>query len=219
MKVNKRDGKLAILTAIFGLSYLPMANADQYPGQNLGALSIPATISFSDQNISAGSFTDTFTFTVDQSATAGSVASGTGASTGYSLDGGITVVDGLQLTSINLYGPGNVNLTTGQDSIALTMVGSPDPVLGEQEYTFSGGFSGVSVATGTTYSLKIGGYSSGVTETFYSGTLGLAGNNASATPEPEQWAMMLLGMPLIAWAVRRKQGGHANSNDMQPSFS
>jgi hypothetical protein len=28
---------------------------------------------------------------------------------------------------------------------------------------------------------------------------------SAPTPEPEQWAMMLLGMPLIGLAVRRKQ--------------
>ena len=36
---------------------------------------------------------------------------------------------------------------------------------------------------------------------------GLAASSTftAAVPEPEEWAMMLLGLPLISWVVRRKQ--------------
>jgi len=33
----------------------------------------------------------------------------------------------------------------------------------------------------------------------------VASNLASATPEPEQWALLIAGFPLIGWAARRKQ--------------
>jgi hypothetical protein len=30
-------------------------------------------------------------------------------------------------------------------------------------------------------------------------------NGASTVPEADEWAMMLLGLPLLGWVVRRKQ--------------
>lgn len=35
--------------------------------------------------------------------------------------------------------------------------------------------------------------------------IGLDNVSVNAVPEPEEWAMMLLGLPLIGWIVRRKQ--------------
>jgi len=36
-------------------------------------------------------------------------------------------------------------------------------------------------------------------------------NITSAVPEPEEWAMLLLGLPMIAWAVNYKHHNNANS--------
>ena len=33
--------------------------------------------------------------------------------------------------------------------------------------------------------------------------------NVSAVPEPEEWAMMIVGIPLVGWQIRRKQGRKA----------
>jgi hypothetical protein len=224
MKEKKTVGKLTILSVLMGLSYLPLANATVFNPGSLGTLGVPATLQLADSNIAQGSFSDTYTFSVDQSATAGSSASGSGKSSGdvsngdiVSLSGTITLVDGLGLTSIDLYS-GGVDLTQGLSSITVTQLTSNDPL--QDHYSFVGGFSGIPLTPGATYSLVIDGYSAGLTSNYYTGTLGLAtASGTNPVPEPEEWAMMLLGLPLMAWAVRRKQGDHARLVSLMPNFS
>ena len=38
------------------------------------------------------------------------------------------------------------------------------------------------------------------------------GQVAISTPEPEEWAMLLLGMPLVGWVVRRKQAENQHAD-------
>ena len=50
-----------------------------------------------------------------------------------------------------------------------------------------------------------------VNDTYYVNNTGAFSVSVAAVPEPHEWAMMLAGLGLVGWAVRRRRDGQDNS--------
>ncbi|WP_347987308.1 FxDxF family PEP-CTERM protein [Methylomonas sp. AM2-LC] len=133
---------------------------------------------------SAGSFTDTVTFTV--AAGQHDYVTDTASSSYFTSTGGNY---GITLSSVTF-------LSTIYGISSLVTTSGPGYALGST----TGGFSNILVGPGT-YTISIAGnaYTSGN----FTNTLTLT--PAAAVPEAGEWAMMLLGLPMVGWMIRRKQ--------------
>ncbi|CAN5167510.1 hypothetical protein BH11PSE9_BH11PSE9_24790 [soil metagenome] len=127
----------------------------------------------------AGSFTDTYTFTVPDALdlTTGSVTSKMN---------GAKDVDFSSLT-----------ITGGGNSYSFVQTGF-DGVSESEQWTLNG----INLSVGTNYTLTIAGVSTG--KALYTGELSVA-----AVPEPETYALMLAGLAGVGFVTRRRQAKQA----------
>ena len=183
MMLSKKVSLLAGAVALAGAVYMPQASAAIY---NLGPITTGDSIGAAATGLNAGSFDDWFKFTVT-----GSNAIFT--STGNSATASLSV--GSQIKTFDLYNASNVKIATGTVSSTANAVGT-----------------GSTYASIVNYSpLNVGEqYSINVTGTVLADTATGKGNyslslSTAPIPEPEEWAMMLVGAGLVGFQVRRKQ--------------
>lgn len=209
----KRKASLLVGTiALASAAYLPAASAATF---NLGNISVPTTAS-SQKDLSAvvatGSFTETYNFSLskaaDVSASFGSNSQSqtfsglfnASAGTGVTLNNVALYAGSKEIASITATGissaPNVISLYGGQIQESLTAT------------TYSALLSQVLKAN-TAYSLVVTGNNLGNVAGNISGSLSAL---AAPVPEPEEWAMMLVGTGLVGYQVRRKQKGLSHSN-------
>ncbi len=197
--MNKRySGKIAVLTAFLSAFYLPQAMANL--NVNYGEPLLPLKIAneFVDTTILSGAFTDTYTFTVSEKAyISGNLTS----SFDYVLGHGSlsSFSSGVALTSASLF-----DVTTNKTAATLTLsqIGpaSNGPfVFYNDTLSFAGT---VTLTAGNTYELIVNG--KGGSSLTPVTTKGDYATTVAVIPEPEQWGMLLLGLPLIGWVARHK---------------
>lgn len=179
-KVNLLVGAIALASTV----YMPQASAAVY---NLGTLSVPASVGFSGYLTSAGSFSDEWTFKVDDFA----ALVGTGNSFTFSKGAA-----GATITGFDLY--------KGASLVASGAVNSGS--LGFGITSYSSMVSSVPFTAGESYSLKISGVA------LSAGANYGASLSTAPVPEPEEWAMMMVGAGLVGYQVRRKQKGLSQSS-------
>ncbi len=209
MSYKKNTGTLAKAITLICAAYLPQAYADQTV--DFGTINAPALEVLSNTEIPTGAFTDTYNFNITAGANVGSAA----VSFTWTADTTDQNELGASLTGISLdTGAGSV-ITAGN---VTTAYGGYDASSGLYGYTYTGTIASTALAANAAYSIVITGnggdyngpftYQGQTYEApgFYTGALSLATpTNGSPTPEPEQWAMLLLGLPLIGWVSRNKQ--------------
>jgi len=184
MMLSKKVSLLAGAVALVGAVYMPQAGATTY---NIGPFTNQDSGFASASGLSAGNFSDMFKFTI----TGGdAVFTATGNSITASLS------KGTQIKTFDLY-DGATKLATGSVSSTANAVGS-----------------GQSYASIVNYSPMIAGkeYTISVTGSVLASTAAGKGNyslslSTAPVPEPEEWAMMLVGAGLVSYQVRRKQKG------------
>ena len=208
MNLKQRTAKQAKLIALLSAAYFPQAHADLTV--NLGTLSAPSSTTIIDNAIATGSFTDTFNFSTDAS---GATASAGGNAISYSITYAVTDPNeiGASLSAIGLYSGATELAPHG--SVSFSETSAVDPISGATVWneTYTGTISGVHLAANSPYSLIITGTGGSLNDIIsysgnYTGSL-----NLSPVPEPEQWAMLMLGLPLISWVSRRKQANSSNA--------
>jgi len=209
MKLMKTVRGLFVAVAFLGVTYAPqaMASNDITETVGTGALTAPYTTNqIIDTTISPGSFTDTFNFTAGSNATASVSVSSLFENVVNTATNAIisSPYHGVEITKLEL-----VNVSNNTDVIvtkqnltetSTSRVGA-DSV---NNYNDTISISGYNIIKNDVYQLQVvglGGAYIGVGTGNYSGTLTLT----SAVPEPEAWAMLLLGMPMVSWMVRRRQ--------------
>jgi hypothetical protein len=221
-------GKLAVLTAVVAALSVQSGQAQ---AANITLGTVTSTISpgaaFYNDGVMSGTSTDTYTFTEGLNTTG--VISGDLTSNFQYLTSTGSVNNfssGVELTGGSLF-----DVTTNTTVATLNLVqtgpiaGAPVPVtipgLGTvnlpNPYSYYGDTlslaNPVNLVAGNTYELKVN-YMGGSsltnvnTEGHYLGYVTL---NVNPVPEPEQWAMLLLGMPLIGWVARKKQAASAKA--------
>jgi hypothetical protein len=75
---------------------------------------------------------------------------------------------------------------------------------GGQELLFDFGSKGIN-------SFSIKGLDHGLSNFRAFGTVSLSNSSIAAVPEPEEWALMLAGLPLIGWKLRNKKANTAQA--------
>ena len=195
MKLNAKISLLAGAIALMGVVYMPQASATIYtlPGS---PLTVPGGAGFSNPVVGKGTFTDFLDFSLqapgDFAGTISSILKIKGSTS-----------SGISLTSFALY--------SGSGASPGTLLGTADFTVNTTGVTnitksFFGNLDSVTLAAAPqTYTLKIVGDSATSAGGFYSG--GVNVENIEAVPEPEEWAMMLIGAGLVSYQVRRKQKG------------
>ncbi len=181
MKLKAKISLLAGAIALMGAVYMPQANATT---TFLGVIGVPGGVPIAGSTGSAGSFIDYFNFKVSETAGVGATAiSWAWATQGISLD--------------------KVSLFSGASGAgsSLASVTPTSSSLGGGMTFYSGSLSYVSFAPKVWYSLKVEGTGFG-NGGMYNGSIVTA-----PVPEPEEWAMMLVGAGLVSYQVRRKQKG------------
>ena len=184
MMLSKKVSLLAGAVALVGAVYMPQASATTY---NIGPFTNQDSGFAAASGLSAGSFDDWFKFTI----TGGdAIFTATGNSVTASL------VKGTQIKSFDLY-DGSTKLATGSVNSTANAIGT-----------------GSSYASIVNYAPLIAGkeYSVNVAGTVLASTAAGKGNyslslSTAPVPEPEEWAMMLVGAGLVSYQVRRKQKG------------
>jgi hypothetical protein len=181
MKMKAKIGLLAGVIALMGVAYLPQASADVYtlPGS---PLAVPGYGSIAYSVASQGTFTDWLNFSVQSDAKVGGTLSSIVTGTSPNLTG-------ISLTSFELYSG------SGPNPGALLGSGAVFDLNG----TYFANLSSVALSASQAYTLKVVGFANSANAT-YSG-----GINVVAVPEPEEWAMMVVGVGLVGYQVRRKQ--------------
>ena len=178
MKMKAKISLLAGAIALAGMAYMPQASAIVV---TIGA---EDSIGLDSGPLAQGSSTSWFDFKVSGSTPFSLLA------TGNSIASSAT--RGVQLTSFNLY-----------DSTRTSVVATGSFAPNGPKF-FAALLTAEPLAAGTIYSLGVGYNALGSNPT---------GNNWSASlstapvPEPEEWAMMLVGTGLVGYQVRRKQNG------------
>ncbi len=179
--------KIALSLAIMAFAFSPLANATTT--HNLGTLSgIP-----SNTYISSADSDTKYIFT---SPSLASTLSGTSTysftfETILNLNGQIisdTTV-GYELSSVEVF----------KGSTLIDTVTATKTLIGPNSYDYSAIVGDVKLEPSTTYTVEIFGTS--FANFPFQGNIAI---NAAAVPEAEEWAMLLLGLPLIAWASGRK---------------
>lgn len=193
MKLKNKVSLLAGAIALVGAMYMPQASATVVTTYTLPPHS-PLDLgdsSAASAKISAGwtSFQDFYDFSVTSAFSL--VASGNSALN-------LSLNQGVILTSFNLYdGDHTTILSTG--SITSATAGSST--------SFTSSFSAPSLLANHTYSIEVNGTTLG-----NGGSYAFAVSTTAPVPEPEEWAMMLVGAGLVGYQVRRKQKGLSQSS-------
>ena len=180
MKLMIKARLLACALALAGMAHMPQAGAFVF------SLQTPGLIEFGSDPLANGNFRDWFNFRVADasfvSATGNSVSFAGGASTA--------------LASFNLF-DGNHTTQLAGGSITNVPVGTVN--------VYTAALSPTPIQANHTYSLEIDGSVSGATA-HSPGAYGVHLETAPV-PEPEEWAMLLVGAGLVNYQVRRKQKG------------
>ena len=180
MMLKNKVSLLAGALALVGAMYLPQASATV---TDLGTLSAEGSIGVSSGWLPKGGFLDWYDFKVG--GTASLIASGNS----VTFAGGNK---GTQITSFDLYEgdhttlitPGSVStLPAGNGSFYATLL-TYSPLVAGHAYSIE--VNGVAKSANGNYSLSL---------------------STAPVPEPEEWAMMLVGAGLVGYQVRRKQKG------------
>jgi hypothetical protein len=181
MKTKAKISLLAGAIALMGVVYMPQASAAVYtlPGS---PLAVPGYGSIAYSVASAGTFTDWLNFRVQSDAKVGGTISSI-------VTGSSPNLTGISLTSFELY--------SGSGASPGTLLGTAGVF--DFNGTYFANLSSVTLSASQTYTLKVVGFANTANAT-YSG-----GINVVAVPEPEEWAMMLVGAGLVSYQVRRKQ--------------
>lgn len=213
MKLKTNVARLAKIMVVCGAAYLPQAHADVVT--DLGVLTAPSMTDLVNNVIPTGSFTDTYNFSLSAAAIAGTTAGTSTLSYSWTVDSSDPNELGAALTGMTLTG-GAVNKT----GVLTTSTPVYDPNTTLYGITYTDTISSTALMAGTQYAITvtgIGGTYNGPSGPdvnapdyyyapgFYTGTLTLT----SPVPEPEEWAMLLLGLPLMGWVARRKQSKNA----------
>ena len=185
MMLSKKVSLLAGAVALVGAVYMPQASATTY---NIGPFTNQDSGFAAASGLSAGSFDDWFKFTV----TGGDAIF---TSTGNSVTASLS--KGTQIKTFDLYDASSTKVATGSVTSTANAVGT-----------------GSSYASIVNYAPLIAGkeYSINVAGTVLASTAAGKGNyslslSTAPVPEPEEWAMMLVGAGLVSYQVRRKQKG------------
>ena len=185
MKLKAKISLLAGAVALMGVVYMPQASAAVYtlPGS---PIEVPGASAFSNKVTSAGSFTDWLNFSLQSP----------GDLVGTLLSNVVKIkgkTSGVSLTSFELY--------SGNGPTPGTLLGTAT-VSGSSPGAYFANLDAVTLsAAPQTYTLKVIG--NAVTAgSSYAGAV-----TVEAVPEPEEWAMMLVGAGLVSYQVRRKQKG------------
>ncbi len=184
MMLSKKVSLLAGAVALVGAVYMPQASATTF---NIGPFTNQDSGFASASGLSAGSFDDWFKFSIT-----GGPAIFT--ATGNSVTASLT--KGTQIKTFDLF-DGATKLATGSVSSSGNAVGNGSSYASIVNYS--------PLAAGKEYSINITG-------TVLAGTAVGKGNyslslSTAPVPEPEEWAMMLVGAGLVSYQVRRKQKG------------
>ena len=184
MMLKHKVSLLAGAIALVGAMYMPQASATTYtlPLSPLDS----GDSSSASAKISAGwtSFQDFYDFKVTSAFSL--VASGN-SGLNYSSNKGVI------LTSFDLY-DGNHTTILSTGSITSETAGSST--------LFKSSFSNTSLLANHAYSIEVNGTTLG-----NGGSYAFAVSTTAPVPEPEEWAMMLVGAGLVGYQVRRKQKG------------
>lgn len=197
---KKHAAKLTAIAALLGAFYLPQAMADETVAYGTLSLPVASGAKFFDTAITSGSFTDTFTFSVTHAAAiSGNLHSSLQFPTAGTPAGFTT---GTELTKLTL-----TDLTTGHSETINAVPGAithPTSHLSAQTDTITLPTDYLKV--GDSYQLQVFGAGGSLLNSLHSKSSYISGLTVSAVPEPEEWAMLLLGLPVMGWAARRKQG-------------
>ena len=185
MKMKAKISLLAGAIALMGVVYMPQASAAVYtlPGS---PLEVPGGAGFSYKVAAKGAFTDWLNFSLqapgDLGATLTSLVKIKGSTS-----------SGISLTSFELY--------AGAGPVGGTALGTA-AVSGSTPGSYFANLDAVTLAADPQiYTLKVVGNAVSAGSS-YSGSVAI-----EAVPEPEEWAMMLVGAGLVSYQVRRKQKG------------
>jgi hypothetical protein len=199
MKLKAKVNLLVGALALAGVVYMPTASAV--------LLTPPTSVNIGQSLTSSGAFTKDYSFGVTGTARASGTGSASSSTSTLSVSGFLIGTSGVSLSSISLWDG------------ATKLVSSTATSTGSGTSTFPGGYvlSGTTYSAtlnylpllvGHTYDIKVSGTNFNSSGGAYAGTLTL---NTAPIPEPEEWAMMLVGAGLVSYQVRRKQKGLSQS--------
>ena len=208
MILNVRASLLVGAVALASAVYLPAASAATF---DLGNIVVPTTAASQialGKSVAVGAFSENYNFTLSQSA---NVSASVG-STATTFSGFFSVLNtGVAISTVSLYQGSNgtgtqiaqLSITPLSNSNVTGVTVAPGltfPVT-ETSGTYTGLLSNV-LKSNTAYSLVINGTNVGSTPASFSGSLSAL---TAPVPEPEEWAMMLVGTGLVGYQVSRKQ--------------
>jgi hypothetical protein len=212
---NKKMTVLAGAVALAGLVYVPAASAlpaldytsvPALSGDTLGApLDINAVGGFTGAAaaLESGAFNYEASFTVANNYVSSLIIESATLNL-YSYNPSLHVFPTLSLTDLFLEDSNHVKIAGTEFTQAPGAVGSTNASLGG--FVFA--IPAVTLAAGTYYVDVTGAVSTGSVGAFnvsVTTDAALANTPVTPVPEPEQWGMLLLGLPMISWMVRRKQ--------------
>jgi hypothetical protein len=211
---KKYVAKLAAYTAMLATLYIPQqALATTF---NEGVITSPLyQLAAEDTSVTATAvngttFTDTFNFTVNHAARLSGNESSSFKYVATTVGGGVNnFATGIELTSVKLIetGPQGNTFTYNFTQALTTPVKSGPFDSVTDTFTLP---SSVYLSTADTYKLVVTGIIGSTTAA--SGHAGYSDAlTVASVPEPEQWGMLLLGLPLIGWVARQKQVGSATA--------
>ena len=188
MKASKTSKLLAGVLALFGAAYLPQANAAKTV--SLGDITAPADPNdWGSNSVGAipakGSFDYIYTFSISNKFSSYDLtASVLTSKIEKGSDAKPTQADSFSYFALENSSGQVLELgTVGKDASGHYAASLP------ADFWLKAG----------SYKLELKGISSGSNAT-YGGSISI-----SPVPEAEEWAMLLLGLPMLSWAVRRKQ--------------
>ena len=184
MKTKAKISLLAAAIALTGAVYMPQASAAIHTLPS-SPITVPGFGYIGYSVAGTGTFTDWLNFSVQSGAKVGGTLSSIVGNNGT---GGL---NGIALTSVELY--------SGSGNNPGKLLGTA-AIFGSSPGTYFANLSSVALSASQTYTLKVVGFAESANAS-YSGGL----NAVAAVPEPEEWAMMLVGAGLVSYQVRRKQ--------------
>lgn len=179
MKLLGKASLLASVVAIAGVAHTPQAGASVY---NLGTIPVPASVGFSGRWANPGTFTDSWNFKL------ASVSALVSTSSSITFSQGAAAA-GTRLTNFDLYSGTNL-LASGTPVWFATGSG----IVSYLSLVYA-----VPLTAGVEYSLKVSGIALSANASYG------ASLSTAPLPEPEEWAMMAVGIALVGIQVRRKQ--------------
>ena len=202
---KKYPAKLAAYTVMFAALYLPQgqAYATFYTD---GEVMLPVTnqLVLEDASVNATvaggtTFEDIFKFSVSHNA----ILKDTDSSVLEYVAGGTRGINnfsiGIELTKVQL-----VDITTGKITQLTQSLSAPSKIGPYTAITDTYTLAPYYLKTSDTYELQVYGT---IGNTTAASSHGSYADNFTVTsvPEPEQWGMLLLGLPFIGWVARHKQ--------------